>query len=122
MSVTQADEEVLGKALDLRLLRRIGEFVRPYTRSLLLALVLGLFLSAARIAGPYLMKVAIDGAIRGGDSAFLARTVGLLVLSGLATWGFGYWQGKIIAWVSLKLLYDLRMALFTHLQALSLDF
>ena len=53
-------EDVLMKGYDLQVLRRIIEFSRPYQLQLFLSLVLMLLATGALIAGPYLVKVALD--------------------------------------------------------------
>src|SRR5262245_58781087 len=54
------DEEVLGKAYDARLARRLLQYLRPYWRRVLLAAVAIVLGGTASLAQPYLIKVAID--------------------------------------------------------------
>ena len=54
------DEEVLGKAYDARLMRRLLWYLRPYWRQVLVAFVAIIVGSAASLAQPYLIKTAID--------------------------------------------------------------
>ena len=54
------DDEVLGKAYDARLMRRLLQYLRPYWRQVLLALSAIVVGGAASLAQPYLIKVAID--------------------------------------------------------------
>src|SRR6188472_1744581 len=56
----QHDEEVLGKAYDARLMRRLLHYLRPYWRYVAAALVAILVGSVAELAQPYLFKIAID--------------------------------------------------------------
>ena len=63
------DDEILGKAYDARLMRRLLEYLRPYTRQVCIALAAIVAGSAASLAQPYLIKVAIDNrSDDGGDS------------------------------------------------------
>ena len=55
-----ADDEILGKAYDARLMRRLLHYLRPYGRQVALALVAIVVGSAASLVQPYLIKVAID--------------------------------------------------------------
>ena len=65
------EEEVLGKAYDARLMRRLMGFFKPYKTRVVLSI--GLVLAAAGVAliGPYLTKIAIDDFITKGDFAGL---------------------------------------------------
>jgi ATP-binding cassette subfamily B multidrug efflux pump len=54
------EEEVLGKAYDSRLMRRLLGYLRPYRWQVAIALVSIIFKSFADVLGPYLVKVAID--------------------------------------------------------------
>ena len=57
------DDEILGKAYDAGLMRRLLQYLRPYWRHVLIALVAIVVGAAAELAQPYLFKVAIDGSI-----------------------------------------------------------
>jgi ABC-type multidrug transport system fused ATPase/permease subunit len=61
------EEEVLGKAYDARLMRRLLEYLRPYWRQVLIALAAIVSSSVLQLAQPYLMKVAIDDYIAVGN-------------------------------------------------------
>src|SRR5213593_3891790 len=65
-SLTMHEEEVLGKAYDARLMRRLLHYLRPYWANVAIAFVAITAGSAASLAQPYLMKVAIDGYIAAG--------------------------------------------------------
>ena len=54
------DEEVLGKAYDARLMRRLLTYLRPYWRQVVIAFVAIVAGAGAQLAQPYLMKLAID--------------------------------------------------------------
>jgi ATP-binding cassette subfamily B multidrug efflux pump len=54
------DEEILGKAYDSRLVKRLLKYVRPYVRQVVLAVIILLFASASELALPYITKLAID--------------------------------------------------------------
>ena len=81
----QPDDEVLGKAYDARLMRRLLGYMRPYRAPIGLAFFSILGLSILQLAPPYLTKVAIDTHIAAGDVDGLTRLalllLGVLVLS-----------------------------------------
>jgi ATP-binding cassette subfamily B protein len=125
------EDEILGKAYDAALTRRLVSYLAPY--KYLVALSIGmLFLqSAAQIAPPILAKEIVDQAVipavNGSlprDEAFgrlgLLGLVYLIVLGGGAGVRFG--QTVLTTWVGQKAMYDLRLELFRHLQFLPLSF
>ncbi len=60
-------EEILGKAYDFRLIKRLWQFILPYKRLFFLSLLLLPLQQAFGLAQPYLMKVGIDQYIAGKD-------------------------------------------------------
>ncbi len=116
------DDEVLGKAFDREIALRLLGFVAPYKAALAAAMVMTLITAGSGLAGPYLIKIAIDSALARGDLAQLGL-VALLYLLTLATaWVGSFGETYIVSWVSQQVLNSLRMRLFTHLQRLSLSY
>ena len=74
------EEEVLGKAYDARLMRRLVGYLRPHRKLVAAAFVLILFESALETAFPWLTKIAIDRDIARSDM----RGLGLVALAYLA--------------------------------------
>ncbi len=125
------EDEILGKAYDARLMRWLIGWLRPYVWWVGLALVILLALSAAEIAPPIIAKFVIDQAITpvvtGTVSAEqgLARLIplgALYLIVLLAGASLRYSQTVLTAFVGQRAMYDLRVALFRHLQQLSLSF
>src|SRR5262245_62088658 len=54
------EEDVLGKAYDSRLMKRLLAYLRPYRTQVLIALAAIIFKAAVDVLGPYLTKVAVD--------------------------------------------------------------
>jgi len=115
-------EDQYDKAFDPRIARRIVGFVRPYNGRLFIALVFMAGASAASVAGPYLVKVAIDSGLARKDINVLGQTVLLYLAAALAQWICTYFRVRQMAYVAQAVIYDLRKALFDHLQKLSLSF
>jgi ATP-binding cassette subfamily B protein len=113
------DEEVLGRIYDHRLMRRLCGYVRPYAVSFGLAAGLMLLWSAAQLAGPYLIKVAIDRYIAQRDHAGLAWLTGLYFGAMMAAAGVRSAQIYTLSYMSQRVMYDLRTQLFAHLQRLT---
>ncbi len=119
--VTQS-EELYDKALDPKVARRLIGFVAPYKWQMLFSALLMLVAVVSSVAGPYLVKVAIDDGLTVNNPAVLRNTVLLYLLLALTRWGFIYWRVNIMARVGQSVIYDLRRVLFEHLQKLSLSF
>lgn len=117
-----ADDDILGKAYDPRIARRLGGYLRPYLGRLLAAVALMTLAMTGYVAGPYLIKVALDEGIARGDSGRLAQAVGLYVLAGGAYWIGTFLRIRIMAGTGQSIIYDLRRQLFDHLQTLTLGF
>jgi ATP-binding cassette, subfamily B, multidrug efflux pump len=116
------EEEVLGKAYDGRLIRRLLPYLRPYASSLSVAMLLLTLLTGLELAGPLIIKQAIDDAIgnqsidrlSGYALAYLSLVVGIFGLR----WGQNYLLNK----AGQRAMHDLRVELFSHIQRLSLAF
>ncbi len=116
------DEEVLGRAYDHRLMRRLLGCLRPHRARLVLAGTLVLLESLVLLAGPYLTKEAIDRGIRHRNLARLDR-VALLYLAMLAAaFVLGYLHNLIIQRAGQRVMLDLRMAIFRQLQRLPVSY
>ena len=105
--------------------RRVATLVRltkPYRGRTILSIFSLLLATATALAPPYLSKYAIDDGIRNHDLGALWLIVGVFLLAGLANWGMSYVQTYLTGWVGERILADLRMKLFGHLQRLSLGF
>ena len=100
-------------------LRRALAYVRPYAGALLPVVILSTAGTALGLALPYLSKSMIDDAILGGDFPLLLRIVGLFI--GITILGFGanVASGMRYTRVSAGILFDMRLALYRHLQRLS---
>jgi len=111
-------EEVLGRAYDLRLIRRLWQFILPYKRLFVLSLLLLPVQQAFGLAQPYLMKVGIDQYIASKDLWGL-QSVMLLFLAALIgetlTVFVQYYFSMLVAQ---RCLADLRVAIFSHVQKL----
>jgi ATP-binding cassette subfamily B protein len=88
----------------------------------LAAVVLLLLTSAAGLAGPYLVRVAIDEHIAPGRLAGLGWVVAAYVGALVAGFVLRYAQSYVMAWVGQRAMHDLREELFAHLQRLSVGF
>ena len=93
-----AEDEVLGRAYDRRLMGRLWKFVRPYRGVVALSAVSFPLLAAVDLVQPYLTKVAIDAHILRGDWAGLSRIALLFLLTLVLQFGLRYAQAFLLAW------------------------
>jgi len=116
------EEEALGRAYDAHLMRRLLGYLAAYKGKVLLATVLVLAQAGLEIMQPWLVKVAIDGDIRQGDFAGLLQVAVLYLCVLGAAFVVAFFQTTIMQNVGQSIMYDLRLALFTKLQRMSLPF
>jgi ATP-binding cassette subfamily B multidrug efflux pump len=118
-SLPQADDDILGRLYDRRLMRRLLGYVRPYRVHFLQAASLMLLWSGAQLAGPYLIKVAIDRYIVLHDRAGLGLLTLLYFGTLAAAAGVRSAQIYTLSYMSQRVMFDLRLDLFARLQSLS---
>ncbi len=114
------DEELHGKAYDHRLMQRLLGYLRPYRGEVIAAIVIVIVDALVGLAGPYLTKQAIDHGIRNRNLPFLNQMAMVYVSVLLVGFGLGYLQYQIMQRVGQRIMLDLRLQLFTHLQRLPL--
>jgi ATP-binding cassette subfamily B multidrug efflux pump len=122
MTTLPPNQDVVFKGYDPEISQRLFGFLRPYRRRFSVAVLLMLVSSAAAVAGPYLVKIAIDDGIAAGSLSKLRQTVLLYLGIALLQWVSTFLRVNIMAQVGQSIIYDLRSQLFTHLQNLSLSF
>jgi ATP-binding cassette subfamily B protein len=116
------DEDVLGKAYDARLMRRLLGYLRPYR--LRVAVALGAIVggSLLQLAQPYLTKLVIDEYIATGNTAGLDRIALLFLGILLGAFALEYVQTYTMQIAGQRIMYDLRMQIYEHLQRLDVRF
>ncbi len=116
------DDEILGKAYDARLMRRLLQYLRPYWAAVSVAFVAILVGAGAALAQPYLMKVAIDQHIATRELAGLDQLallyIGVLVVAFAAE----FVQTWTMQLTGQRIMFDMRMAIYRHLQRLDLKY
>ncbi|MBZ0203524.1 MAG: ABC transporter ATP-binding protein/permease [Ignavibacteria bacterium] len=115
-------EEVLGKAYDSRLMKRLIKYLKPYSKWVFLAIFLTVGVALLSTIRPYLTKIAIDSYIVNKDPIGLRNIIlillGTLVFQGLVQYIMTY----LTQWIGQKTIFDLRMELFKHIQKFSMSF
>src|SRR5215470_3091171 len=116
------DEDVLGKAYDARLMRRLLTYLRPYKRYVALALVLILFESGLEVTFPWLTKIAIDRYIAAANMAGLALVAAVYVILLAVRFVVASAETYVLQNTGQSIMYDMRMQVFRHLHTLSPSF
>jgi len=116
------EEDVLGKAYDARLMRRLLGYLRPYTWSVAAAFAAIVVGALAGLAQPYLIKVAIDQHIATGRLAGLDRLAAGYLAILLVAFAAEYLQTWTLQLTGQRIMFDLRMAIYRHLQRLDLKY
>ena len=106
----------------LRRGRTLGRFARPYTRRAVVAAVTLLVATGASVAGPLAAKEVIDRGIRTGDYNRVVLWVAVFLVIVMAGWIATAAQSYLTSWVGERILADIRIAVFAHVQRLDLGF
>jgi ATP-binding cassette subfamily B protein len=132
----QQEEEVLGKAYDSRLMRRLLKYLGPYKWQTAIALGAIVLKAGADVLGPYLTKIAIDRylvKVPGVHSPFdswlsnepligIAQVAALFMGAILISFLLEYLQTYFMQWTGQKVMFDLRSQIFRHLQRMHIGF
>lgn len=118
----RVDDEVLGKAYDARLMKRLLGYVKLYKKYVVFAILLNIVVAALGPVRPYLTKIAVDDSIANSDYTGLLY-ISLLLLATLLFQSFmQYFLTYYTQYLGQKTILDLRTQLFTHTQKLAAKF
>ena len=117
-----SEDEVLGKAYDAKLMKRLLGFIEPYKKYVIFAIVLNIFVAILSAIGPMLTKIAVDDYISKSnyDGLLLISLVlmGSLILQATIQYFLSYFT----QYIGQRTLYDIRTKIFNHIQTLALKF
>src|SRR5881227_196598 len=130
------EEEVLGKAYDSRLMKRLLRYLRPYRWQVMVALVSIVLKAGADVLGPFLTMVAIDRYLAPTHEkpAWLTSWLSPRPLTGIAeiagiyvgltifSFLLEYLQTYFMQWAGQMVMFDLRSQIFRHLQRMHIGF
>jgi ATP-binding cassette subfamily B multidrug efflux pump len=130
------EEEVLGKAYDSRLMKRLLVYLRPYKWQVGIALGSIVLKAGADVLGPYLTKVAIDKylvKVPGSSSPFdsflsnqpligIAQVAGLYIAALVVSFLLEFLQTYFMQWTGQMAMFDLRAQIFRLLQRMHIGF
>ena len=116
------EEEVLGKAYDAKLMRRLLRYLRPYKAQVAVALAAIISGSVLQLAQPYLMKLAIDRYIATRDFDGVDRIAIAYFFILIASFALEYVQTWMLQMTGQRIMYDMRLQIYEHLQRIDLQF
>jgi ATP-binding cassette subfamily B protein len=116
------EEDVLGKAYDARLMRRLIAYLRPYKLHVALATAAIIGHSALELVPPYLVKLVIDRYIPARDASGLSLIAVLYLATLLGSFALDYVQTWLLQLTGQRIMFDMRMQIYEHLQRLDLQF
>jgi ATP-binding cassette, subfamily B, multidrug efflux pump len=130
------EDEVLGKAYDSRLMRRLLTYLRPYKWHVFVALASIVLKSFADVLGPLLTKIAVDKYLTRNPAAhsWIGSRLSSSPMTGIAqigilyigllllTFGLEFVQTYLMQWTGQKVMFDLRSQIFRHLQHMHVAF
>ncbi|HEV3486159.1 MAG TPA: ABC transporter transmembrane domain-containing protein, partial [Vicinamibacterales bacterium] len=116
------EEDAIGKVYDRRLARRLFAYARPYRGLVVAALALLLTDGLLQLAGPLLTRKVIDDALPARDYAMVTWATVIYALSLLASFACAYGETLLTSLLGQRIMHDLRMEIFAHLQRLPVAF
>ena len=116
------EEETIGKVYDRRIAGRLLSYLRPYGPQVAIATALMIVVAALEIAPILLVRYAIDEQIRQGRTDELGFVVLIFLATLLAGFVLRFVQMYLTWWVGQRVMVDLRMQLFSHIQHLSVAY
>jgi ATP-binding cassette subfamily B multidrug efflux pump len=114
--------ETQGKLYDLRLMKRLLSYLKPYAGLVLISLSVLLVGSMLQLVGPYLTKVAIDQYIVPGKITGLRRIASLYLLVLLVGFVFQYLRVNLLQLTGQRIIFHMRIQIFEHFMRLPLSF
>ena len=119
--ITQSEEQ-LDKGYDPKVASGLAQFLKPYSGQMLISLALMIIVTAAAVSGPYFVKLAIDDGVAKNDLPALRNIVLIYLVISIIQVTTNIVRIRVMSRVGQRVLYDVRMAMFSHLQKLSLSF
>ena len=115
-------DEIQGKIYDWKLIKRLVAYLRPYLALFSFSVILLLLVSALDLVGPYLVKMGIDTYIKNKNHSGLYQLCLLFFFILLVKFILHYVQNYSTQLMGQKVIRDIRMELFSHVQSLSFSF
>ncbi|MGI9541828.1 MAG: ABC transporter ATP-binding protein [Cyclobacteriaceae bacterium] len=116
------NEKITGKIVDLKVLKRLFSFIKPYRITFYFLIFLTLVTAVLGPTRPWIIQITIDKYIALGDYPGMVKMIllllGLLVLHAIVQ----YFHTYLSAWIGQSIIKDIRIQLYRHLLKLKLKF
>jgi ATP-binding cassette subfamily B protein len=116
------EDEAIEKSYDHRLMRRLLGYLRPYRLAVIGGILLLLLLAALQIAGPWIVKKAIDGPIAEKDLDGLFYWIAIYAAVTILQFAVQYVQMVMTQWIGQRAMLDMRTAVFDHIMTMDMRF
>ena len=118
------DEEMFGAAFDRNVVGRFFTYVHPYRKRLYVAILSLFVFTGAQLAIPLVIRYAIDKALipGGGDTSLLGLAVAIFAAIIVVNYAANFVQDWLVGRTGEQVIFDLRRAMFAHLQYVALSF
>ena len=116
------DRDDVKKQADAKILYRFFRYIRPYRFIFSLTILMLLITAALETAGPFILKIAIDKYLTPKNYNGFLNMVLLFALSIFLQFGVRYIQQYMTEYMGEKIMYDLRMEIFTHIHKMEMSF
>lgn len=120
--IENLEEEFTQKLMSWRTLKRLASYVRPYRARFTANMLLAAVSMVCMVLGPHLIKVCIDTHLANGDVPGVLRISGLFTANMCLGWLLLVVQVRSMARCGQRIVNDVRLSIFRHLQALSMGY
>jgi ATP-binding cassette subfamily B protein/subfamily B ATP-binding cassette protein MsbA len=122
MAYLRASEGVAGKAYDPVIARRLFGYLKPYTKELIVALALMTLGTLMALAGPYVVRWAIDEGLSQGNTDVVVQAALLYLFTNACDWGTMAARVNVMGRAGQSVIWRMRDQLFAHLQTMTMGF
>lgn len=116
------EDDVIGKAYDSELVGRLLQYIKPYGVRMALAILLLVLVTGLTLVQPLLVQQAIDRDVANGTTDDMWWISGLYLIVLALLFVFTYAESMLLVQVSQRVMNDMRLELFRHLQRMSISF
>ncbi len=115
-------EQLSGKIIDIKILKRLYTYIKPYSMQFYLLILLTIALGIVGPVRPILVSWAIDDYIAIGDYQGLLNITIILIILIFASGIFQYIHTYLSGWLGQYIIKDIRVKLYEHLLKMQLKF
>ncbi|MDG2374188.1 MAG: ABC transporter ATP-binding protein [Paracoccaceae bacterium] len=117
------EEEIFGRVFDGKVTQRIWQFVRPYKYKVIVSIFAVLAFTGSQLTIPLLIRHAIDSGMESGvQSTLLLKIIIIFAITVIVNFIASRVQELVTGRMAEEVLFDIRRAMFSHLQRVSLSF